>query len=142
MLLLKSELILLRDGPARIFSCKTRNFSTRTLSNFTPQCYAKIRRDVFLKASPLNFYVLRRFLCDDKKNFDANPEILPKEVNAFQEHLHGELESMKLKHSQTKKRAIEMYKYGHMEAPVAYINGNEIKLSLKLVILIYFKFIC
>ena len=134
MVLLLKEFILFRNGHDRIFYCMARSLSTRTLFHFPPNCYEKIRRGAFRKVSPLNFYVLRRFLCDDKRNFDPNSEILPEEVRVFQEHLRCELDAVKSRFEQTKKRAIE--KYGYMRLPVTHINGNEIKLSLKRVILI------
>ena len=110
-----------------------RGFSTRTLFHFPP-CYEKIQRCAFRKVSPLNLYAFRRFLCDEKRNFDANSELLSDEAKAFQEHLRCELDAMKLKFKQTKKRAIEKYRY--MRLLAVYIIGNEIKLSLKQVILI------
>ena len=134
MVLLLKEFILLRNGHARILYCMARSLSTRTLFHFPPNCYTKIRRAAFQKVSPLNFYVLQRFLCDDKRNFDPNSEILPEEIKAFQEHLRCEQDAVKLQFEQTKKRAIE--KYGYMRVPAVYIIGNEIKLSLKRVILI------
>ena len=130
-------------GRLRIFHCKARNLSIRSLKLYPNSAATHFHRgDIFcnrwtvkLNYKSNNIDILRRFLSNTQTNIDvsnAEAEPIPGEVQAFKKYLKGELDVTKQKLDQTKNWAIE--KDGYIKLRIEDINGNTIKFDLKKVI--------